>query len=99
MNLFGEPAFLKPIRGRPTLGSPSKRPDVAHPDHAEIDKARSSIVELMREEYGIHSVGKLDPYEFGNAVAPLVNALAALSLMEKQDDRNPGIGEASRSDD
>lgn len=72
---------------------------MADPDHGEIEIARSSIVELLREEYRLHSVGKLDPYEFGTAVAPLVNALAALSLIEKQDHQRPGLGEASRSDD
>jgi hypothetical protein len=72
---------------------------VATPDHAEIEKARSSIVDLMRQEYVNHSLGQLDPYDFGNAVAPLVNALAALSLMEKQDHHSSHMGEASRSDD
>jgi hypothetical protein len=70
-----------------------------NPDHAEIEKARSSVVDLMRQEYQNHSLGKFDPYEFGGAVAPLVNALAALSLMEKQEHEHSGPGQASRSDD
>jgi hypothetical protein len=72
---------------------------VSNPDHAEIEKTRSSIVDLMRQEYQKHALGKLDPYEFGAAVAPLVNALAALALMEKQEHPPSGLGEASRSDD
>ena len=72
---------------------------MANPDHAEIEKARSSITDLMRQEYQNHALGKLDPYEFGAAVAPLVNALAALALIEKQEHHPAGLGEASRSDD
>lgn len=68
-------------------------------DHAEIEKARSSIVDLMRQEFSNHTVGELDPYEFGNAVAPLVNAMAALALIEKQEHQPADMGEASRSDD
>jgi hypothetical protein len=72
---------------------------MTNPDHAEIEKARRSIVDLMRQEYQHHSIGTFDPYEFGGAVAPLVNALAALSLMEKQEHEHSEPGEASRSDD
>lgn len=72
---------------------------VTAPDHAEITLAREAIVALMREEYAAHTAGTLDPYGFGNAVAPLVNALAALALMDKQDHERPEAGKASRSDD
>jgi hypothetical protein len=72
---------------------------VSNPDHAEIEKTRSSIVDLMRQEYQIHARDQLEPHEFGAAVAPLVNALAALALMEKQDHQPAQAGEASRSDD
>ena len=72
---------------------------MASPDHEEAEKTRRVIIGLMRQEYENHTVGKLDPYEFGSAVAPLVNALAALSLMEKQEDQTSGLGHASRSDD
>lgn len=69
------------------------------PDHSEIEAAREAIVALMGEEYRLHTSGKIDPYEFGNAVAPLVNALAALSLMEKQDAGQAEPGVSSRADD
>lgn len=72
---------------------------MAFPDAAEIAKARSSIVSLMKQEYENHTVGDLDPYEFGHAVAPLVNALAALSLIEKAEHEGAEPGVASRSDD
>ena len=69
------------------------------PDHIEIELAREAIVALMREEYAAYTAGNIDPYGFGNAVAPLVSALAALSLMEKQNHERSEPGEASRSDD
>lgn len=72
---------------------------MTEPTHDEIEKARHSIVGLMRQEYANHSLGELNPVEFGAAVAPLVNALAALALIEKQDHRSEGPGGASRSDD
>lgn len=69
------------------------------PDHSEIEAAREAIVALMGEEYRLHTSGRLDPYAFGNAVAPLVNALAALSLMQKQSEGQTETGASSRSDD
>ncbi|GLK57436.1 SLT domain-containing protein [Methylopila capsulata] len=69
------------------------------PNASEIDEARRSVVSLLRQEFNNHTLGQLDPYEFGNAVAPLVNALAALTLMEKDLSDGAGLGEASRSDD
>jgi hypothetical protein len=72
---------------------------LSNPDHAEIENARSTIVDPMQQEYANHTLGKLDPYEFGSAVAPLVNALAALALMVKQERQPAALGEASRADD
>jgi len=69
------------------------------PNAPEIEEARRSIVSLLNQEFANHTLGKLDPYEFGNAVAPLVNALAALTLMQKDESHGAGLGEASRSDD
>ncbi|GBD48685.1 hypothetical protein [Methylopila sp. Yamaguchi] len=68
-------------------------------NETEIDEARRSIVSLLHQEFNNHTLGKLDPYDFGNAVAPLVNALAALTLMQKEQPHSAGLGEASRSDD
>ena len=69
------------------------------PLHDEIETTRLSIVGLMSDEFSRRSGGAFDAYDFGNAVAPLVNALAALALIEKQDHRSDGPGVASRSDD
>jgi len=72
---------------------------MADPTQDEIETARGAIVDLMREEFRRRNAGSFDAHEFGNAVAPLVNALAALSLIERRDERHSGPGEASRSDD
>lgn len=72
---------------------------MATPDKAEIESARRTIISLITQEYENHSLDKLDPYEFGNAVAPLVNAFAALTIVEKDRDQAAGLGSASRSDD
>lgn len=72
---------------------------MSSPDHQEIEKARRSIVDLVAREFRSHGAGELNARAFGEAVAPLVNALAALSLMEKQDRHADATGAASRSDD
>lgn len=57
------------------------------------------MVALMGEDYRLHTSGRIDPYAFGNAVAPLVNALRRAVADGKAEHRAVGSWSIKSSDD
>lgn len=72
---------------------------MSSPDADEITQARGAIVSALEHEFAKHGRGGFDPYAFGEEAAKLVNAFAALTIIEKDSEQPLQTGAASRSDD
>ncbi|HVI28655.1 hypothetical protein [Hansschlegelia sp.] len=67
------------------------------PDAASLARARSTVLAALSEAYTRHTRQGFEPSAFGADVSPLVNAFAALTILEKEEASEPGA--ASRTDD
>ena len=66
-------------------------------DAASIVQARRTVLAALNEAYADHTSRSFKPHEFGSDVSPLINAFAALAILEQEEPSEPGA--ASRSDD
>ena len=59
------------------------------PDAESIAQARSIVLAALGEAHAKHAGRGFEPYEFGAEVSPLVNAYAALAILEKEEPSEP----------